>query len=115
MPAVTFAFPILPGKEETDRQWMDECRGTRREQFLRSRQRMGVSREVAWHQATPQGTVKLVYLEADDPQQILEVVGTSDDPFDRWFREKAKEVHGIDLSQPLPGGLPQIVFDGPMP
>jgi hypothetical protein len=59
--------------------------------------------------------VAIVYLEVDDPQRFFEVLGSSDDPFDRWFREKAQEVHGIDLSQPLPGGLPRMVFDGPLP
>ncbi len=94
---------------------MEECGGPRREEYLRSRQRVGVSREVVWHQTTPQGTVAIVYLEVDDPQRFFEVVGSSDDPFDRWFREKGQEIHGIDMSQPLPGGLPQMVFDGPTP
>ncbi len=114
MPAVAFAVPIVPGKEEADHQWLQEMEGPRREEYLRSRQRMGVSREVVWHQATPQGLLSVVYMEVDDPQRMFEVIATSDDPFDQWFREKAKEVHGIDLSQPAPGGPPRIVFDGPM-
>jgi hypothetical protein len=115
MPAIAFTVPIVPGKEEADRQWLQEMEGPRREEYLRSRQRVGVSREVVWHQATPQGTVAIVYMELDDPQRMFEGLGSSNDPFDRWFREKAQEVHGIDLSQPLPGGPPQMVFDGPTP
>ena len=53
-------------------------------------------------------------MELDDPQRMFEGAGSSDDPFDQWFRERAQEVHGIDLSQPLPGGPPEMVFDGPM-
>lgn len=89
--------------------------GPRRDEYVRSRERFGVHREVVWHQSTPQGTVAIVYMELNDSQQMFEGVGSSDDPFDQWFREQAKEVHGIDLSQPLPGGPPQMVFDGPMP
>ncbi len=113
MPAFAFAVPIVPGKEEADRQWFQEMEGPRREEYLRSRQRMGVRREVVWHQPTPQGTLAVVYMELDDPQRMFEVAGTSDDPFDQWFREKALEIHGIDLSQPVPPS--QMVFDGPMP
>ena len=115
MPAIAFTVPVVPGKEQADIQLLEECGGARREEYLRSRRRAGASREVVWHQATPQGTVSIVYVEVDDPQRFLEALGSSDDPFDRWFREKAREVHGIDLSQPLPGGLPRMVFDGPTP
>ncbi len=115
MPAVAFAVPIVPGKEEADRQWLQECAGPRRDEYVRSRERMGVSQEVVWHQQTPQGTLAVVYMELEDPARMFEVTATSDDPFDQWFREKAQEIHGTDLSQPAPGGPPQMVFDGPMP
>lgn len=115
MPALAFTVPILPGKEDADRQWFQEMEGPRRAEYLRSRERLGVQREVVWHQRTPEGTLAIVYMELDDPQRMFEGVGASDDPFDQWFREKAKEIHGIDLSQPSPYGIPQMVFDGPMP
>ena len=115
MPAIAFTVPVMPGKEVADRQWLEECGEARREEYLRSRQRLGVSREVVWHQAVPQGTVAIVYLEVDDPQRFFEELASSDDPFDRWFREGARENHGMDLTQPLPGGLPEMVFDGPTP
>ena len=115
MPAIAFVVPVVPGKEEADRALLQEMAGPRREEYLRSRQRAGVRREVVWQQATPQGTVAIVYMEVDDPQRMFESLGSSDDPFDQWFREQCQEVHGIDLSQPLPGGPPQMVFDGPMP
>ncbi len=115
MPAFAFVVPVVPGKEAADRALLQEMAGSRREEYVRSRQRAGVRREVVWQQATPQGTVDIVYMEVDDPQQMFSGLGSSDDPFDQWFREVCLEVHGIDLSQPLPGGLPQMVFDGPLP
>ncbi len=74
---------------------------------------MGVGREVVWHQPTPQGTLAVVYMELDAPRRMFEVAGTSYNPFDQWFREKALEIHGIDLTQPVPPS--QMVFDEPMP
>ena len=114
MPAIAFAVPIVPGKEEADRRYLQEMAGPRRDEYLRARQRLGVRREVVWQQATPQGTLAIVYMEVDDPQRMWAGLASSDDPFDQWFRERVlQEVHGLDLRQPPPE--PQMVFDGPMP
>jgi hypothetical protein len=55
------------------------------------------------HQETPDGTMAVVFSEADDIPASMQALATSDHPFDRWFRELLKEVHGIDLSE---GGPP---------
>jgi hypothetical protein len=99
VPSVAFCVPIIPGKEETDRKGFEEAAGPRREEFDASRRRAGITREMVWHQATPDGTVAVVYLEADDIPASMQALATSDDPFDRWFRELLKEVHGIDLKE----------------
>ena len=57
--------------------------GPRRDEYLRSRQRLGVRREVVWHQSTPQGTPAIVYMEVDDPQRMWVGLASSDDPFDQ--------------------------------
>lgn len=44
----------------------------------------------------------VVYLEADDLQAAMAGLGSSQEPFDRWFREVISEVHGIDLTQGFP-------------
>jgi uncharacterized protein len=55
----------------------------------------------------------IVYLEGDDLQRSFEQLGTSQDPFDVWFRQRAKDVFsGFDLSQPAPGPPSEHVFDG---
>jgi hypothetical protein len=103
VPSLAFCVPIIPGKEETDRNGFEEALGPRREEYDASRRRAGITREMVWHQQTPDGTVAVVYLEADDPGAAMETLATSDDPFDQRFRELIKEVHGIDLSE---GGPP---------
>ena len=35
----------------------------------------------------------------------------SNHPFDAWFLEQARHIHGADLAQPLPGPPPQLVFE----
>ena len=99
MPSVAFCVPIIPGKEESDRKGFEEAAGPRRDEFNASRRRAGITREMVWHQETPNGTVAVVYLEADDIPTSMRALATSDDPFDQWFRELLKEVHGIDLTE----------------
>jgi hypothetical protein len=53
-------------------------------------------------QQTPDGTVAVVYVEADDPEAALSQFGSSDEPLNRYFRDQMKEVHGIDISQMTP-------------
>ncbi len=115
MAAVAFAVPIIPGQESNFRSFLSEMGGARREDYLSTRERQGITREVLWQQQTSEGTMAIVYLEADDIEGFFRDVATANDPFGQWFRGTVQSVHGLDLSQPIPGGLPEMVFDGPMP
>lgn len=109
MAEFAFAVPVLPGQEDLDRRTLDEMSGARREEYEAAARRAGIKRQVVWHQQTPDGTVAVVYIEADDPAAALGEFGSSDEPFNAWFRDQMKEVHGIDISEP---GPPQEkVFD----
>lgn len=109
MGVVAFVAPLLPGKAEDHRQFCEELVGTRREEYEASRQRLGITREAAWHQETPAGTVSVICLEADDPGSAMQGMGTSSDPFDEWFRERVRDIHGVDLASPPPP--PEQVLD----
>jgi hypothetical protein len=103
MQCIAFAAPILPGKTETDRSAMQSCSdGERKEAFESSRQRHGITREAVWIQQTPDGDIAVVYLEADDLEAAFAGLGSSQEPFDRWFRDVIREVHGIDLAEGFP-------------
>ena len=110
MPAVGFMSPILPGQTETDRANMLSCaQGDRHEDYVDSRRRAGITRESTWLQPTPMGDVAVVLIEADDLEAAFRTLATSDEPFDRWFREAIQEAHGIDLAAGFP--LPEQVLD----
>ena len=103
MQSVGFAAPILPGKTDTEREAMASCaHGERQAAFAASRTRHGISREAVWIQQTPGGDVAVVYLEADDLHAAFEGLGSSEEPFDVWFRGHVRDVHGIDLAQGFP-------------
>ena len=103
MPAIAFAAPLLPGKTEPDRLAMASCwHGERQAAYEDSRRRAGITKEAVWIQATPAGDLAVVYLQADDLGAAFKLLGSSDEPFDRWFRDHIRDVHGISLEDGFP-------------
>jgi len=103
MQSVAFAAPILPGRTDDDREAMRSCvEGERKTAYQASRARHGIRREAVWIQPTPAGDVAVVYLEADDLPAAFASLGSSDDEFDRWFRDTVRAVHGINLQDGFP-------------
>lgn len=104
------AFPILPGKTDEWRAFIAELTGPRSREFAKSRRGAGVH-ERTFLQSTPMGDLVIVTLEGDDPVGAFRRMIEQDDEFTRWFLEQAQRVHGVDLTQPLPGPLPELVAD----
>lgn len=111
MAVIAMVLPILPGKTEAWRRAMEDLKQSRWAEFIAARQRQGITRERLWLQQTPQGDVEILYLETDDPARAFQEVVTSQEPFDVWFRDFAREHYGLDLSQPMPGPLPELIVD----
>ena len=114
MQTLAFALPLTPGKTEEWKSWSNEMAGARQSDYRASRRRLGITTERAYSQQTPMGDMAIVYIEAEDLQQVFGGLATSPDPFDVWFRERVKDLHnGVDLAQqPPPFPLPMQVFDG---
>ncbi len=110
MPLMAVAFPILPGKTDAWRTWMEELNGPRREEFVDSRRRAGVL-ERTFLQPTPMGDLVIVTLEGDDPGHAFGKMMSADDAFTKWFTERAQEIHGIDLKVPQTGSPSELVVD----
>lgn len=111
MASLASTFPILPGKLEQWKRMCQEIKGPRHSEYEASRQRLGITREAAYHQQTPIGDIAVVYIEAQEVARVFEGFGKMQEPFDVWFREQTKEIHGVDFAQPLPGPLPENMLD----
>lgn len=108
MAEVVFAVPVVPGKEDLDRQVLDELAGSRREEYETAMRDAGIRRQAIWHQKNPDGgTLAIVYFEADDPEAPMRWT-QSDSEISRWFVEQMQEVHGIDISQQPPPPVSQV-------
>jgi len=110
MQSVAFAAPLLPGQTEAARVALASCQaGARKEAYQDARRRAGIIREAVWIQPGPGGDVAVVYLEADDLAAAFTILGTSAEPFDRWFRGYLRQVHGLALEDGFPA--PELVLD----
>jgi hypothetical protein len=110
MAMLAVAFPILPGKTDEWRSWMEELNGSRRQEFVESRRRAGV-RERTFLQPTPMGDLVIVTLEGDDPAGSFGRMMGDTDAFATWFLERVTAVHGVDLAGPMPGSPSELVID----
>lgn len=113
MVAIALAMPILSGKTDAWRAAIAELNGPRRAEFAAARERQGIRRQRQWLQSSPVGDIEIIILETDDVAHAFGAIATSEEPFDRWFRAFVLDCFGLDLSQPMPGPLPEMVVDLP--
>ena len=111
MATVAFALPCLPGGAAHLRDFSQELNGSRRSEFEDFNRRLGLSKHNCYIQGSPQGELTIVYLESEDLARAFQYLATSDHPFDVWFRDQAKLVHGVDFTQLMPGPLPEVAFE----
>src|SRR5216684_2511132 len=81
MASLAMALPLLPGKTENWKRWVQEMAGSRLSEFQASRKRLGISREASFFQKTPQGDLGVLYIEAEDIARALQGLATSQNPF----------------------------------
>jgi hypothetical protein len=103
--------PIIPGKLDAWKDWIAELMGPRNQEFEDLNKRYGLTRHAAWLAETPEGQVVVALHQGPGGDDFMPKLGTSTHPFDTWFKERIKAVHGIDLSQPPPGPMPTLFLD----
>ncbi len=103
--------PILEGKVEAWKQWTAELDGPRKAEFENLNKRYGLTRHAAWLTETPAGPVVIALHEGPGADGFMAKIGPSTHAADLYFKEKLKELHGMDVTQPPPGPLPEIYLD----
>ena len=112
MQRIAFVAPLRPDRTEATVDALASCwRGAHREAFRDARRRAGILREATWIQSTPGGALAIVYLEADDLDVAFTLLKNSAEPFDRWFRDHARHVHGIALEEGFAAPVQVLDFD----
>ncbi len=111
MDQALFALPILPGKTEAARAFLQEMDGPRKQQLAACGQSVGIVKETWAIQQTPQGDLFVVYMAGEDIAQVFEQFAASQDEFDRWVKQRVQEATGADLNTPPPGPISEILAD----
>jgi hypothetical protein len=111
MEQTLFALPILPGKTEAARTFLQELGSRRLHELAACGQGVGIVREVWALQQTPQGDLVVAYLVGEDLAHGFAVFAASQDPFDVWFKQQVQETTGADLNTPPPGPISEILAD----
>ena len=110
MASFAFVLPIIPGKEATDLEILERmASGEENDQFAAWHRSHGVRRHAVWHQKTPDGTVAIVLLEADDIASALGGTASSQEPFDVKWRRFVEDVHGVDLATAAPPDVRPVI------
>ena len=110
MIATTFVWPILPGKQEAWRRFCQMLVGRHINEYMESRRRLGITKELIWLAQMPQSDLAIVYLEAQHPIDVLVLLGASSFPFDRWLHKQLLELHGLNLAQPRSHPASELVL-----
>jgi hypothetical protein len=109
MDQVCLAAPVREGKAEAARAFMHDLDGSRREDYDRSEQRIGITKEVWFLAPTPAGELLVGYMESGDFNSAFTQFVRSRDEFDLWFKERFADVTGIDLNDPPEMQLPELL------
>jgi hypothetical protein len=101
--------PVKPGKEEALRDFYREIDGARNEEYDRSEQRLGISKEIAFAARTDSGTVAVIYIESEDFERAFGLFVQSRDDFDLWFKQQVLDISALDLNNPPEMELPELL------
>jgi L-rhamnose mutarotase len=113
MPAMTFVAPLLPGKEEEWRRFVQEVVEERLPEYEQLRQRLGIRNESVWLARTNLCETVLAYLEVESPEWIAPALATSEAPFDVWLKERLLEFHGHALVHAPRRAAAKLIFAYP--
>jgi steroid delta-isomerase-like uncharacterized protein len=91
--------PIPPDKFNAWMEFQEQLKGPRHAEFVASRTRLGIRREVQWLIVWPKVAglqFEVGYYEVEDIIRFGKGLAVSEDPFDVWFRERVAFLHGFD-------------------
>ena len=103
--------PILDGKLNAWKQWIEEVNGPRRADIEDFNRRHRLTRHRAWLAEPPSGPVVVALHEGPGADEFMGELASSQNETDKWFSDKVKEFHGLDVTQPPPGPLPEFSLD----
>lgn len=103
--------PILEGKVDVWKKWIEDLKGSRIQELTDFNRRYNLTRHAAWLAETHSGTVVVALHEGPGGDDFMAKLGPSQQEFDVMFKAKLLEIHGIDVTKPPPGPMPELYLD----
>ena len=109
MEQVCLVLPVQPGRSSDAREFMRELEASRKDEYARSEERIGITKEVWFLAGVGGGDAMVAYLETNDFAHALGLFSQSQDEFDVWFKRRLAEATGVDLNHPPEMTLPELL------
>ena len=92
--------PLARNKVELWKAWTRECTGSRKEEFDAFNERMELTLHRTWLTKGQEGPLVICVFDGPGARNFLRKLANAKEPFDKWFRERITEYHGVDFSKP---------------
>jgi hypothetical protein len=109
MEQVCLVLPVQDGAADDARDFMRELETSRKPDYARSEERIGITKEVWFLAPAPAGNMLVGYMETGDFAAALGSFSRSQDDFDLWFKRRMADCTGIDLNNPPAMTLPEVL------
>ncbi len=113
--ASLFVWQVTADQEEPWRRFLQELSGSRFEEYVKSRRRLGIFAESVWFAPKPSGGgAAVVFLEAEDPERALREfvaeLAASETSFDSWYGTQMHELFGYDFARLPRAARSELLF-----
>jgi hypothetical protein len=109
MEQVCLVIPVQPGSASGAREFMRELEASRKDEYARSEERIGITKEVWFLAGVAGGDAMVAYMETGNFANALRLFSQSQDEFDVWFKRRLAEATGVDLNHPPEMVLPELL------
>jgi hypothetical protein len=106
---ICLVLPVIAGRADDARAFMRELEDSRMDEYARSEERIGITKEVWYLAELPVGEILVAYMETDDFASALAQFSESRDDFDMWFKRRLSDSTGVNLNKPPNAPLPELL------
>ena len=99
--------PVVKGREEEWKSWTHKMKGEMKKEWDDLNKRHQLNRHDVWAVETPNGLMAVVLHEGPGADTFMHDVAVSDHPVDVLMKESIEKFHGMDMSAPPPGPMPE--------
>ena len=104
--------PLIDGKVDACKEWCSDLNGPRNAEITDFNNRYGLTKHESWLTEPPGCPMVIAIHEGPGGADLMPKLGPSQETFDLDFKARLMEFHGMDVTKPPPGLMPEQ-FYGP--